>query len=110
MLIVGTGCVANLVALLASCVVVQACFFNHVSFSFYGTIKLDSLLIANPSQFLLRPRVSVVVMPISPCNVTPDLVIVFRILQYLHINVHDAHPFGTAPQFRQRSDKRYRHL
>lgn len=43
----------------------------------------------------------ILIMPITPRQIRPHLIILLGILHNLHIHVHDRHALGAAPQSRQ---------
>lgn len=52
----------------------------------------------------------ILIMPPLTPQISPHLIILLRILQYLHINIHNNNSFSRAPQFTQRTHKRHRNL
>lgn len=76
---------------------------------FSDLVNASTYTSTNPR--ILRPflllRVPIIIMPIVPRQICPNLVIPLRILQNLHIHVHNTHPLGRTPEPGQRSDKRH---
>jgi hypothetical protein len=62
------------------------------------------------SQFLLHVPVPVVVMPPLAHNIAPDFVVLLRILQNLHIEIHNGHALCTPTQLTQGPYERHSYL
>ena len=52
----------------------------------------------------------IIIMPILPLQITPNLIELLRILENLHIHIHDRHALGTASEAGERADERHRDL